>query len=258
MNEMGKYAVVTGAASGIGADCSRDLLERAYTVFGLDRDVEQLKKAEGDIGDASGKFIPLACDTSSSASVSQAFEQISAVTNRLDALVCSAGVFRTGALMDLSEADYDALFDINTKGCWLTAKAAYPLLKATATQEAPARVVFVASAAALRPKTGGGAYAASKIALTYITRVLAVELASESILVNAVAPATVDTPLVQKLMADAATSGYRVSGVSPLGRVAQPADVTAVIRFLLGDDSRYMTGTILPVDGGSVAAMLSR
>jgi NAD(P)-dependent dehydrogenase (short-subunit alcohol dehydrogenase family) len=73
-----------------------------------------------------------------------------------------------------------------------------------------------------------------------------------------VAPATVDTPLVQKLVADAATSGYRVSGVSPLGRVARPSDVTAVIRFLLGDDSRYMTGTILPIDGGSVAAVLSK
>ncbi|TEA79595.1 SDR family oxidoreductase [Allopusillimonas ginsengisoli] len=258
MSEMSKYAVVTGAASGIGADCRRDLLGRAYTVFGLDRDIEQLKRAEQSTRDVPGKFIPIACDASSSASVKEAFEQIKAATNRLDALVCSAGVFRTGALMDLSEADYDSLFDINTKGCWLTARAAYPLLKVAATQEAPARMVFVASAAALRPKTGGGAYAASKVALTYITRVLAVELANESILVNAVAPATVDTPLVQKLVADAATSGYQVSGVSPLGRVAQPADVTAVIRFLLGDDSRYMTGAILPVDGGSVAAMLSK
>src|SRR3546814_10082081 len=84
--------------------------------------------------------------------------------------------------MDLAESDYGALFYINTKGCWLAAKAAYPLLKRAATQDAPARVVFVASAAALRPKTGGGAYAASKVALTYLTRVLAVELASQSIL----------------------------------------------------------------------------
>src|SRR3546814_9320938 len=115
--------------------------------------------------------------------------------------------------MDLAESDYGALFYINTKGCWLAAKAAYPRLKRAATQDAPARVVFVASAAALRPKTGGGAYAASKVALTYLTRVLAVELAKQSILVNAVAPATVHTPLVHQLMADAATSGYRVSGV---------------------------------------------
>lgn len=253
---MGKLAVITGAASGIGADCSRDLLERGYTVFGLDMDARKLGQVEESATGCPGRFIPVSCDTSSSASVAQAFERIGAATAEVDVLVCSAGVFRTGALMDLSEADYDALFDINTKGCWLTAKAAYPLLKKAATQDAPARVVFVASAAALRPKTGGGAYAASKVALTYITRVLAVELANQSILVNAVAPATVDTPLVHKLMADAATSGYRISGVSPLGRVGQPSDVTSVIRFLLGDDSRYMTGTVIPIDGGSVAAVL--
>ncbi|CAM4158057.1 SDR family NAD(P)-dependent oxidoreductase [Bordetella tumulicola] len=255
---MGKHAVVTGAASGIGADCCRDLFERGYTVFGLDRDEQKLNQVEETAKGTSGKFIPIVCDTSSSASVAQAFEHIRAATSAVDVLVCSAGVFRTGALMELSESDYDALFDINTKGCWLTAKAAHPLLRRAATPDAPARVVFVASAAAFRPKTGGGAYAASKVALTYITRVLAVELANQSILVNAVAPATVDTPLVHQLVADAATSGYQVSGVSPLGRVAQPSDVTSVIRFLLGDDSRYMTGTIIPIDGGSVAAVLSK
>ncbi|MBO1114647.1 SDR family NAD(P)-dependent oxidoreductase [Bordetella petrii] len=254
---MGKHAVVTGAASGIGADCCRDLFERGYTVFGLDRDEQRLRRMAESAKGASGKFVPIACDASSSASMTRAFEHVSAATAAVDVLVCSAGVFRTGALMELSEADYDALFDINTKGCWLAAKAAYPLLKSAATQDAPARVVFVASAAALRPKTGGGAYAASKVALTYLARVLAVELASQSILVNAVAPATVNTPLVHKLIADAATSGYRVSGVSPLGRVAQPSDVTSVIRFLLGDESRYVTGTVIPVDGGSVAAVLS-
>jgi len=254
---MGKHAVVTGAASGIGADCCRDLYERGFTVFGLDRDEQKLKQVAESAGGQPGRFIPIPCDASDSASVSRAFESIRAATDTLDALVCSAGVFRTGALMELSESDYDALFDINTKGCWLAAKAAYPLLRQAATQDSPTRVVFVASAAALRPKTGGGAYAASKVALTYLTRVLAVELASQSILVNAVAPATVDTPLVHKLMADAATSGYRVSGVSPLGRVAQPSDVTSVIRFLLGDESRYLTGTVIPIDGGSVAAVLS-
>jgi len=254
---MGKHAVVTGAASGIGADCSRDLLRRGHTVFGLDRDEQQLKQMAAAANGAPGKFVPIACDVSSAASVTQAFACIRAVTTTLDSLVCSAGVFRTGALIELAEADYDALFDINTKGCWLAAKAAYPLLKCAATPDAPARIVFVASAAALRPKTGGGAYAASKVALTTLTRVLAVELASQSILVNAVAPATVETPLVQQLMADAAAGGYRVSGVSPLGRVARPPDITAVIRFLLGEDSRYMTGTAIPVDGGTVAAVLS-
>lgn len=252
---MGKVAVVTGAASGIGADCCRDLLRQNYAVFGLDKDDKNPVVEE--LGTLPGTYVHVQCDVSSSASVADAFRRIGKDAAAVHALICSAGVFRTGALMDLSESDYDALFDINTKGCWLVAKSAYPFLKRSATTADPSRVIFVASAAALRPKTGGGAYAASKVALTYITRVLAVELAKESILVNAVAPATVNTPLVHKLMATASTSGYRVSGVSPLGRVAQPSDVTAVIRFLLSDESCYVNGAIIPVDGGSVAAFLS-
>lgn len=252
---MDRVAVVTGAASGIGADCCRDLLEQGYVVFGLDKNEASAAFLKGS--PTPGRYTHVACDVSSSTSVAAAFERIAKDTKTVNVLVCSAGVFRPGALMDLSESDYDALFDINTKGCWLTAKSAYPLLRNAARPDAPARIVFIASAAALRPKTGGGAYAASKVALTYLARVLALELARKSILVNAVAPATVDTPLVHRLTAEAAEGGYRVSGISPLGRVAQPSDVTAVIRFLVSDESRYVTGAVIPVDGGSAAAVLS-
>jgi NAD(P)-dependent dehydrogenase (short-subunit alcohol dehydrogenase family) len=87
-----------------------------------------------------------------------------------------------------------------------------------------------------------------------MTRVLAVEMARRSILVNAIAPATVDTPMTRALSAAAATSGYKLSGMSPLGRVAEPSDVTSVIRFLLGADANYLAGAIIPIDGGTSAA----
>jgi NAD(P)-dependent dehydrogenase (short-subunit alcohol dehydrogenase family) len=154
----------------------------------------------------------------------------------------------------MAESDFDALFDVNTKGAWLCARAALPLLERAGRPEAPARIVFVASIAAIRPKVGGGGYGASKVALTQIARVLAVELAAKSILVNAVAPSTVDTPMTRQLAADAGHNGYTVSGLSPLGRVAVPADITPVIRFLLSDASRYISGAVLPVDGGTSAA----
>ncbi|WP_326539668.1 SDR family NAD(P)-dependent oxidoreductase [Pseudorhodoferax sp.] len=249
-----RHAVVTGAASGIGADCCRDLLADGWTVHGLDRAQDGLHAVERGAREAPGRFVPLACDVADAASVAQAFAAVAAATPSLQALVCSAGIFRTGPLMDMAEPDFDALFAINTKGAWLAARAAQPLLARAAQDGAPARIVFVASIAALRPKVGGGAYAASKVALTQLARVLAVELAGQGILVNAVAPATVDTPMTRQLAADAAHNGYRVSGRSPIGRVAQPADVTAVIRFLLGDGARYMAGAVLPVDGGTAAA----
>jgi NAD(P)-dependent dehydrogenase (short-subunit alcohol dehydrogenase family) len=253
-----KHAVVTGAASGIGADCCKDLLKSGWTVFGLDRSEQGLGELAAQAKAAGQRFVPLTCDVAGSDAVSSVFARIAAATRSVDALVCSAGVFRTGPLMDMREEDFDALFAINTKGAWLCARAALPLLQAGAARDATTRIVFVASAAALRPKVGGGAYAATKAALIHLTRVLAVELADQSILVNAIAPATVDTPLTQKLTAEAAHNGYKGSGASPLGRVAQPADVTSVIRFLLSPDSGYVTGAVLPIDGGTSAAFQPR
>lgn len=246
-----KVAVVTGAASGIGLDCANDLVARGWRVFALDRSP----------GAASGEnLIPITCDVADSASVAAAFAQVAdalrsrGLTPAVGALVCSAGIFRAGPLLAMAEKDFDDLFAVNTRGAWLCAKAALPLLQAAAKPESPARIVFVASAAALRPKTGGGAYAASKAALVQITKVLAVEMAKQSILVNAIAPATVDTPMTQALAANAAATGYRLSGTSPLGRVATPGDVSSVIRFLLGEDSAYLAGAVIPIDGGTTAA----
>lgn len=247
-----KHAVVTGAASGIGEDCSLDLLARGWTVFGIDRSWPQAQPGAKTIRHE--RFVPVACDVSVAADVARAFATVASHAPGLDALVCSAGIFRTGPLLAMDEADYDALFAINTKGAWLCARAALPLLRQSATDAGSPRIVFVASIAAIRPKVGGGAYAASKVALTQMARVLAVELAGEGILVNAIAPATVDTPMTRRLNADAAVNGYVVSGTSPLGRVAVPVDVTRVIRFLLSEESDYMTGAVLPIDGGTSAA----
>jgi NAD(P)-dependent dehydrogenase (short-subunit alcohol dehydrogenase family) len=248
-----KQAVVTGAASGIGEACWRDLLGRGWTVYGLDRDSEGLERCSTSVSDT-GRFMPITCDVSNAADVERAFTTIAARTPVLNALVCSAGIFRTGPLLAMSERDFDALFAVNTRGAWLSARAAAPLLEKAARGETRSRIIFVASIAAIRPKVGGGAYAASKAALTQIARVLAVELAPRGILVNAIAPATVDTPLTRALAAAAGANGYTLSGTSPLGRVASTADVTPVIRFLLSDESAYVTGVVLPIDGGTSAA----
>lgn len=244
-------AVVTGASSGIGLECCRELLARGWDVVGVDIAESPLLESERPVFEPQ-QFSAVYCDVSASAEVDHAFRIIEA-GGQIDALICCAGILRGGPLIEMSEKDYDAVFDINTKGSWLVARAALPLIKAS--HERAGRIIFVASGAALRPKIGAAAYAASKIALIHLTRVLAVELASRSILVNAVAPATVDTPMVQRLRES--DHVYNVTGISPLGRVAQPSDVTSVIRFLLGPDSGYMTGSVLVVDGGTTAAFVA-
>jgi NAD(P)-dependent dehydrogenase (short-subunit alcohol dehydrogenase family) len=112
----------------------------------------------------------------------------------------------------------------------------------------------MSSISAIRPKIESGAYSASKAAVSQLTQILAVECAEYGILVNALAPGTVDTPMISSQGDPAAKGNWRPSGNSPLGRVAAPIDIVKVMRFLLSDDAAYLTGTVIPVDGGTRAA----
>jgi len=243
---MNKSVAVTGAASGIGRAAVRRLAAEGWEVFALD--IARIAVAPN--------VTPLVCDVADADSVATAFERVAARAPRLDALICCAGILRIGPLAEMAEAEFDRVFAVNTRGTWLCARAAFPLLKAAARPEAPSRVVLLSSVAALRPKISSGAYAASKAAVSQLTRVMGVEWAEHGILVNALAPGTVDTPMVHAVSDSSRTGRYRSSGASPIGRIASPDDVVDVIGFLLGDAARYVTGTTIPVDGGTQAAFV--
>jgi len=246
-----KNVVVTGAAGGIGKACVQMLLADGCHVFGLD--VRPVELGAAGPGASTGKLSPLHCDVSDATSVEQAFASIGKATDRLHALVCSSGIIRSGPMGTLANETFDAVMAVNVRGPWLCAKAALPLLARAATPSDPARIVFLSSVAALRPKLGGGAYSASKAALENIMRALAGELAPQAILVNAVAPGPVDTPFVQQALDASANGLYKRSLPPPIGRVAQAGDVVAVIKFLLGSGANYVTGGVIPVDGGIAA-----
>jgi len=243
MTSTTRHVVVTGAASGIGRQCCAQLAAEGWSVHPMDI-------VHDDAVD--GRAI-IRCDVRDETSVASAFAEVARRTPRLDALVCSAGVLRMAPLVEMAAADFDAVFAVNTRGPWLCAKAALPLLEASARRDAPARMVMLASIAAVRPKVGGGAYAASKAALARIVAVMAVELAARHVLVNALAPATVDTPMIAQARRGAATR-YRPSGESPLGRIATPADIANAVSLLLDPRANYVTGAFIPVDGGTSAA----
>ncbi len=209
--------VVTGANSGIGLRCCEELLAAGHLVFALDRDLDAVSAIAG----GAGEMVTIRCDLLAEAQVAEAFATVARRVDRLDGLVCSAGVLRTGRLVEMSVADFDLVFGVNTRGAWLCAKAATDLLTRSGDEATSGRIVMVASIAAIRPKINGGAYAASKAALAQLTKVLAVELAALGIRVNAVAPATVDTPMIRSAAKDG--SGYKPSGLSPIGRIAEPA-----------------------------------
>jgi NAD(P)-dependent dehydrogenase (short-subunit alcohol dehydrogenase family) len=253
---MSKIAAITGGASGIGRGTAKRLLEEGWTVVALDRDRAALAALCSDYAVYGERLATQDCDVTCADSVASAFRALGQRYGSINGLVCSAGVLRIGALDAMSVDDFDQLFAVNVRGLWLCAREAMPLLKLAGAQGEQARIVFLASISGIRHKIDSGAYAATKAAVIALTKVMAVECARYKVLVNAVAPATVDTPMVRPHLNPGNNTRYRTSGASPLGRIARPEDVAAVIAFLMSEDAGYVNGTIIPVDGGTVAAFV--
>jgi NAD(P)-dependent dehydrogenase (short-subunit alcohol dehydrogenase family) len=247
--------IVLGAASGIGRATALAFARRGAKVAALDVNAGPLDTLADELRTAGAADARTGTvDVRDVGSVDAGIQQAVAAVGGLDHLVFTSGILRVGPLLEMTEADFDDVFAVNTRGFWVAARAAVPHLQA-----GPARrrtVTALSSVAALRAKASSGAYAASKAALSHLVRVLAVELASSGINVNAIAPATVDTPMTQPYMAETnANHGYRLTGTSPLGRIARPEDIADACLFLASEAAAYITGITLPVDGGSSAAV---
>jgi len=253
---MTSIVAITGAASGIGRGAVRRMLDDGATVVALDMSEGGLGKLREEFGFYGTKLDTFVADVSSEASLKAAFADITKRHGKLNGFVGSAGLLRTGTLDSMPVEEFDALFAVNVRGLWLSAKYAMPLLRAAAANGEHARAVFLASISGLRHKIDSGAYAATKAAVIALTKVWAVENANAGVLVNAIAPATVETPMVAAHLNPGSNTRYRTSGNSPLGRIAQPADVANVIHFLMSPNAAYVTGTIIPVDGGTSAAFV--
>jgi 3-oxoacyl-[acyl-carrier protein] reductase len=252
--EKTKVAVVTGGASGIGRCVAEKLLAEGWQVWALDLSQERLARMAQELG-AGGRLRTLPCDVADPASVQQAFASVRGETPGIDALVCSAGVVRAGPLAAHAPEDLDFMMAVNIKGTWLCVREALPALQHGASVEDPARVVFLGSVTGMMPKAGSGFYGATKSAVHALASVFAVELASSGITVNAVAPGSVDTPMREQVLAASNVSGYKTYGTSPMGRIARTDDVAGAVLYLLSDAARFVNGAILPVDGGSRAAL---
>ena len=163
----------------------------------LDVDKAGLETVRADFAAYGDRLHTLACDVTAVESVTGAFREIGRRFGRLNGLVCSAGLLKIGTLNSMAVEEFDQLFAVNVRGLWLSAREAMPLLKAAGAEGELARVVFLASISGIRHKIDSGAYAATKAAVIALTKVMAVESAPYKVLVNAVAPATVDTPMVR-------------------------------------------------------------
>lgn len=229
---MSRVVLVTGGSRGIGLATARKfaaLGDKVAVTYNT-------KKPDGD-------FLAVQCDVTKQGDVDRAFDEVESKLGPVEVLVSNAGITKDGLLLRMKEADFESVVDANLTGAYRVCKrAAQSMLRAR-----KGRMVLVSSVVGLSGQAGQANYAASKAGLVGFARSLARELGSRSITVNVVAPGPVDTDMTRALGDDKLAA---FAELVPLGRIASPDEVAGVITFLASVDAAYITGAVIPVDGG--------
>jgi NAD(P)-dependent dehydrogenase (short-subunit alcohol dehydrogenase family) len=244
-----RVAVITGAAQGIGAACAERLTRDGAAVALWDVDRTR-GAALADSLRAQGRRAEfIACNVADKAAVDAAVAATLQAFGRIDALVNNAGIFKAAAFLDITEADWDAVIDVNLKGAFLVGQAvAREMVKAGG-----GAIVNMSSVNAVMAIPSIASYNASKGGVNQLTRVMALSLADHGIRVNAVAPGTIATELAQKAVLGSEEARARIMSRTPMKRLGTPQEMADVCAFLLSSASSYMTGEIVYVDGGRLA-----
>lgn len=251
------HVLVTGASSGIGAATALTLLRQGAVVSALDLDeagLQALSQAWAENGGAPERLLTLRTDVSDSAAVDAAVASARQAHGPVMRLACVAGILQMGDIVTLTDAQWARVFAVNATGPFQVCRAVVPDMMA----RRAGSIVNVSSNAASTPRMGMGAYAASKAALSQMTRCLALEVAQYGIRCNLVSPGSTDTEMQRAMwrqgssreaVIDGAQQAYRL-GI-PLRKIATPQEIAASILFLLSDQASHITLHDLRVDGGA-------
>ncbi|MDP2736783.1 MAG: SDR family oxidoreductase [bacterium] len=243
-----KVAIITGAGSGIGRGAALAFAREGAKVVVADwgeetgqETVEQIKKQNGE-----AMFVKV--DVSNSSDVANLVKQCLAAYGQVDILFNNAGIVKMGALHETAEADWDQTININLKGIFLCSKAVIPQML----KQGKGKIVNTASIAGLVAFDQLGAYCASKGGIIALTREMAVEYAAKKINVNCIAPGVIKTAMTKDMLNDPATvKSFAAS--TPYPRLGEPEDIAMAAVYLASDESDFVTGDILVVDGGWIA-----
>ncbi|TVR70033.1 MAG: SDR family oxidoreductase [Sphaerobacteraceae bacterium] len=242
-----KVAIVTGAASGIGAASARLFASEGASVALADRDHEKMDETVREINDAGGQAIGIGTDVGNEASIQRMVEQTVEEFGKLHIMYANAGISGRFDLETVNAEDFDRVMHVNLRGPFLCAKYAVPKIA----DSGGGSVIFTASELALVGSPGASVYSASKAGLIGMARGLALDYADANIRFNCICPGAVDTPMLwgeEKGERDAIEAD--ISSRMPLGRVGKPEEIARSALYLASDDSSFVTGHALVVDGG--------
>ncbi len=240
----GKIALVTGGSSGIGLATAKQFVNEGAYVFITGRHQPELDAAVKDIGK---NITAVSSDVSNLGDLDHLFAQIKSTKGRLDVLFANAGIAKYAKLGEITEELFDSIFDINVKGVLFTVQKALPLMPEGSS------IVLNASVVGSKGLSSNSVYSATKAAIRSFARTWTTDLKDRRIRVNAISPGTIDTPGLHDLLASGTAGQERVKMISsaiPLGRFGTPDEIAKAVVFLASDDSSYVTGTELFVDGG--------
>jgi len=236
-----KTAIITGGAQGIGKAITKRLIEDGFFAVIADVNLENEKSLTDELG--SGNFLFIKCDISNQENVESLFSRVKTERERIDAVVNNAGIIRDNVIWKMPKEDMDKVIDVNLKGTWIMCKETAKVMR----EQNHGRIVNISSRAWLGNNRGQSNYTASKAGIVGLTRVLALELGKYNVNVNAVAPGLIDTPLTQNLPEKVLQD---LIDAQPTKKIGKPKDIANVVSFLLSDESDFITGQIIHVDGG--------
>jgi len=250
----GKSVLVTGGSFGMGRACAERFAKGGARVLIVSNDEPSLQEAGAEIGSQATPFLG---DVRNAAHMEAAVREAVGRHGGLDVLACCAGIQRYGTAENTSEETWDEVFAVNVKGVFLASKYAVPAMRA----RGGGAIIAISSVQAFASQNNVAAYTASKGALNVLVRAMALDHAPDNITVNAVCPASVDTPMLRR-SADLFKGEGTVEDTlaawgrgHPLGRIGRPEEIAELVAFLASDRARFITGADMKIDGGALAKL---